>query len=110
MAFESVITFTRGRAQPFPGMSVKFGRSGSTTCYLSTAIRAGHRFVEVEIDEVTRHVRVRPNAETGAKMSGAAGGSFAISKSFGRKVIPAGEEKTFIELHQKQDGWWYGSY
>jgi len=91
-------------------MSVKFSKSGSTTCYIGVAIRAGLRFIEVELDEVTRQVRARAADDVGAKMSGSAGGQFSLQKSFGRKVIPHGHDRTFIELELQPDGWWYGKY
>lgn len=111
MAFVSQTSLRvhRGRGSGF-GMSVKFAKSGSTSCYVSSNIRNGCRFIEVEIDEITRQVRVRACDESGAKLSGASGGQFSLSKSFARKVIPSGENKTYISMEINHDGWWYGSY
>ncbi|WP_428945272.1 hypothetical protein ACQK5W_04120 [Pantoea sp. FN060301] len=108
MAFVSQHT-GMGRHGP-AGMSVKFGKSGSTTCYVASKVRSGTRFAELELDEVTKQVRVRCGTESGVKLSGAAGGQFSVSKSFGRKVIPSGKEKTHIALTLSDDGWWYGNY
>lgn len=99
-----------GRHGSVIGMSVKFGKSGSTTCYVSSKVRGGFRFAELELDEVTKQVRVKCGSESGVKLSGAAGGQFSISQSFGRKVIPPQQEKTHIALTLSSDGWWYGSY
>lgn len=110
MAFVSQITHARGKRHETPGMSVKFSKSGSTSCYIGVAIRAGLGFIEVELDEVTKQVRARATEDVGAKMTGSAGGQFSLQKSFGRKVIPHGLEKTFIELEPQSDGWWYGKY
>lgn len=110
MAFVSQITHSRGKRHEAPGMSVKFSKSGSTSCYIGVGIRGGLGFVEVELDQVTRQVRARATEDTGAKMSGAAGGQFSLRKSFGRNVIPQGQDRTFIQLEAHPDGWWYGKY
>ena len=110
MAFVKQVTNKRGRWHRSPTLTVKFGQSGSTNCYISTAIRQKHRFIEVELCEITKRVRVKcgEDGDMAAKMSGPAGGSFAMSKSFGKKVIPQNEVKRSIPMRQEADGWWYG--
>lgn len=108
MAFVSQVGYARNNSKT--GLSVKFSKSGSTSCYVTVAISRGFRFIEVELDEETRRIRLKPSQESGARMSGKAGGQFSISKSFGRRVIPQGETYTFIELKKLDDEWWYGSY
>jgi len=66
--------------------------------------------IEVELDESAKRIRVKPSQDSGALMSGASGGAFSISKSFGRKVIADGESRVFIPLTESSDGWWYGNY
>lgn len=108
MAFVSQVGYARNNSTT--GLRVKFSKSGSTSCYVGVAVRRGFRFIEVELDEETHRIRLKPSQESGARMSGAAGGQFSISKSFGRRVIPQGETYTFIELKKFDDEWWYGSY
>ncbi|ELY5842303.1 ead/Ea22-like family protein [Cronobacter sakazakii] len=108
MAFVSQVGCARNNSKT--GLSVKFSKSGSTSCYVTVAISRGFRFIEVELDEETRRIRLKPSQESGARMSGKVGGQFSISKSFGRRVIPQGETYTFIELKKFDDEWWYGSY
>lgn len=112
MAFVKQVTNKRGRWHRIPTLTVKFGQSGSTTCYVSTDIRMKHRYIQVELCEVTKRVRVRCGEEDSmaAKMSGSYGGSFAMSKSFGKKVIPKSEIKRSIPMKIEADGWWYGDY
>lgn len=99
-----------GRYGSVIGMSVRLGKSGSTICYVSAKIRNGFRFAELELDEVTKQVRIKCGSESGAKLSGLSGGQFSVSKSFGRKVIPSKQERARIALTLGTDGWWYGSY
>lgn len=99
-----------GRHNAVVGITVKFGKSGSTTCYVSAKVRGGFRFAELELDEVTNQVRVKCGSDSGAKLSGRSGGQFSVGKSFGRKVIPKDKDRTLIPLQLKDDGWWYGSY
>ncbi|WP_141119376.1 hypothetical protein [Pantoea stewartii] len=99
-----------GRRNSVTSITVKLGKSGSTTCYVSAKIRNGFRFAELELDEVSKQVRVKCGSESGAKLSGKSGGQFSVGKSFGCKVIPKDRDRTMIPLKLNADGWWYGSY
>ncbi len=111
MAFVSIITGGDGRKRDTAGISVRYSKSGSVQCYIGVDVRSNSRFIFVELDEENRQIRVMPTSdEKGAKMSGASGGTFSVTKKFGDVVIPSGHKKAFIELEKNADGWWYGKY
>lgn len=111
MSFKSQVTLKRGRWHREPTLTVKFGQSGSTTCYVSSVIRLNHRYIQVELCEQSKRVRLKCGSESdmAAKMSGGGGGQFGMGKSFGRKVISANQNKRQIAMTLEADGWWYGN-
>lgn len=104
MAFESVVKVGRGDVR---GLTLKWNKGGSIAGHVSVAIRGDHKMIEVEIDRATNVIRVKPGDISGAKLHT---GTFSLSASFGRKMIPEGEDKRFIPLSKSSDGWWYGDY
>lgn len=86
-------------------------RKGIVSCYLSKKVRGDGIFVIIELDPDHKTIRVKTtniSTEKGLKMSR---GTFSLCKVWEHMFYKnLHEDQIIIELEEKDDGWWYGTF
>jgi len=79
-------------------------------CIITKNISKSNPTAELEIDFDEKIIRVRTGEGLQNKLTGRVGTSFSCPKAVHSVVIPRRDKKRVVELTEKPDGWWYGSY